>query len=131
MMTTAILRVQKRKGERATRPAEFTLVSLARTVTYAPFSGQATLGNCRPGFSQLAKTDPSLESEHILSQNKIRVSAMREKRMSISLSYHLFTFIPGHEMEDDATSMYLINVWSVAQLTPIIDKSMGTECSLV
>lgn len=83
VVITAILRAQKRKGDRATVRAEFTSVSLARTMTHAPSSGQATLRNCKPGFSRLAKTDPSLESEHILSQNKIRVSATKEERMSI------------------------------------------------
>ena len=46
------------------------------------------------------------------------------------MSHHLFTFIPGHEMEDDATSVHLINVLSVAQLTPIIDIRAWEENAL-
>ena len=46
------------------------------------------------------------------------------------MSHHLFTFIPGHEMEDDAPSVHLRNVLSVAQLTPIIDIRAWEENAL-
>lgn len=54
LVITATLRVKKKKkreGERTVVLADFTSVSLARTVTYAPSSGQETLRNCKQEFS--------------------------------------------------------------------------------